>query len=478
MLDRRGDVRVLGGGVRERVLVGHGSSVRGARFAPHPSIPGARRLGGHPVHARGGCGSRVGGRPPTATHSPRPRRRATLEGRPLPRIGLLTLAGAIFVSVTSEFLPTGLIPDMSRELGVSISLTGQLVTIFAATVVVATTPLTLVTQRFSRKSLLLVALCTIAVANVLAALAPTFELLIGARILGGLAHGLFWAIVAAYSAHLVAPEQLGRATAITAGGGSAAFVLGVPLGTALGHAFGWRPTFAILGGVVLVLALIVVKFLPAVDHHIPLRTGEIRLPARKDRTLPRIIGVCVVILLVLIGQNTLSTYITPWLETASFAPDTVPLVLFAFGGAGAVGLVLAGFASDRFPRSGFVVAAIAVVLALVGLAVAAGSGATTAVVVAAVVWNIAFGGIPAMLQTRMLRTSSFQLRSLAAALQTTAFNIGIGGGAIIGGLVIDLSGLDVLPWVAIAIVAVGLVVSLIVDARATEAVRAEAVATR
>lgn len=412
--------------------------------------------------------------------------RAKLEGRlpstPLdtvntpqnprfPWIGLLTLAGAIFVSVTSEFLPTGLIPDMSRDLGVSISLTGQLVTIFAATVVVATTPLTLVTQRYSRKSLVLVALCTIALANVLAALAPTFGLLVGARILGGLAHGLFWAVVAAYSAHLVAPEQLGRATAITAGGGSAAFVLGVPVGTALGHAFGWRPTFAILGGIVLVLALVVVKFLPAVDHRIPVKTGEIRLPARKDRSLPRILGVCLVILLVLIGQNTLSTYITPWLENASFSPDSIPLVLFAFGGAGAVGLVLAGFATDRFPRVGFIIAAVAVVLALAGLAAAAGAQATALVVAAAVVWNIAFGGIPAMLQTRMLRTSSFQLRSLAAALQTTAFNIGIGGGAIVGGVAIDVAGLEVLPWVAIVIVAIGLVVSLVIEARAARAVR-------
>ncbi|MCJ1673981.1 MULTISPECIES: MFS transporter [unclassified Rathayibacter] len=406
--------------------------------------------------------------PPRTSSSTR-----TTSPAAFPWIGLLTLAGAVFVSVTSEFLPTGLIPDMSRDLGVSIPLTGQLVTIFAATVVIATTPLTLVTQRFSRKSLLLVALCTIAVANVLAALAPTFALLVGARILGGLAHGLFWAIVAAYSAHLVAPEHLGRATAITAGGGSAAFVLGVPVGTALGHAFGWRPTFAILGAIVLLLALLVVKFLPAVDHSIPLRTGEIRLPARKDRSLPRIIGVCVVILLVLIGQNTLSTYVTPWLENASFSPDSVPLLLFAFGGAGAVGLVLAGFATDRFPRSGFVVAAIAVVLALVALGLAAGSQATVAIVVAAIVWNIAFGGIPAMLQTRMLRTSSFQLRSLAAALQTTAFNIGIGGGAIVGGLTIDLSGLDLLPWVAIVMIAVGLVVSLIVEARSSAAVRRE-----
>ncbi|WP_162239000.1 MULTISPECIES: MFS transporter [unclassified Rathayibacter] len=388
-----------------------------------------------------------------------------------PWIGLLTLAGAIFVSVTSEFLPTGLIPDMSRDLGVSISLTGQLVTIFAATVVVATTPLTLITQRYSRKSLVLVALCTIAMANVLAALAPTFELLVGARIVGGLAHGLFWAVVAAYSAHLVSPAQLGRATAITAGGGSAAFVLGVPVGTALGHAFGWRPTFAILGGIVLVLALVVVKFLPAVDHRVPIKTGEIRLPARKDRSLPRILGVCLVILLVLIGHNTLSTYITPWLENASFSPDSIPLVLFAFGGAGAIGLVLAGFATDRLPRLGFIIASVGVVLALAGLALAAGAGAVAGVVAAAVLWNIAFGGIPVMLQTRMLRTSSFQLRSLAAALQTTAFNIGIGGGAIAGGVAIDAAGLDVLPWVAIVLVLVGLAVSLVLEARSARASR-------
>ncbi|MET1051210.1 MAG: MFS transporter, partial [Mycetocola sp.] len=153
----------------------------------------------------------------------------TTENRPFPWIGLLTLAGAIFVSVTSEFLPTGLLPDMAKDLDVSLSTAGLLVTVFAGTVVIATTPLAALTRKYSRKGLVVVVLLVIALANVLAAIAPSYEILVGARVLGGLAHGLFWAVVAAYSAHLVPKHQLGKAVAITAGGGSAAFVLGVPV---------------------------------------------------------------------------------------------------------------------------------------------------------------------------------------------------------------------------------------------------------
>jgi predicted MFS family arabinose efflux permease len=346
--------------------------------------------------------------------------------QPFPWIGLLTLAGAIFVSVTSEFLPTGLLPEMAGDLGVSISTAGLLVTIFAGTVVVATTPLAALTRNYSRKGLIVAVLLVIALANVLAALAPTYEILVGARILGGLGHGLFWAVVAAYSAHLVPKHQLGRAVAITAGGGTAAFVLGVPVGTALGHALGWRTAFIIIAAVVVLLSLAVVKFLPPVNHHVPLATGEIRIPLRKDRSFRPVMLVCVVILIVLTAQNTFYTYIAPWLtEVAGFPGDSVAILLFLFGGAGVLGLVLAGIASDRFPKRGFAVAVLAVMLSVLALALL--SQNPVVVVAAFVVWGTAFGGVPAMLQTRMLRTASFQMRDLAGALQTTAFNIGIGG---------------------------------------------------
>ncbi|WP_434995699.1 MFS transporter [Arthrobacter sp. Ld5] len=381
---------------------------------------------------------------------------------PFPYLGLLSLAGAIFVSVTSEFLPTGLLPAMARDLGVGISTAGYLVTIFAGTVVVATTPLAALTQRFSRKSLIVVVLLVIAASNVLAAIAPTYGVLVAARILGGLAHGLFWAVVAAYSAHLVPAHQLGKAVAITAGGGTAAFVLGVPVGTAIGNALGWRAAFATIGVVVALLALVIVKFLPPVNHHVERTAGEERVPLRRDPSFRAVILLCAVILILLTGQNTFYTYIAAWLtDVSAFASGSVALVLFLYGGAGIIGLVGAGYAADRFPRKAFAGVVVLVMAAVLTLALATSN--TVVVLIGVIVWGAAFGGIPALLQTRMLRTASFRTRDLAAALQTTAFNIGIGGGALLGGLLLDGIGLDVLPFTMIAIVAAGLLLSLATD---------------
>jgi predicted MFS family arabinose efflux permease len=387
---------------------------------------------------------------------------ATTPAPAFPWVGLLTLAGAIFVSVSSEFLPTGLLPEMAADLDVKLSTVGLLVTIFAGTVVVATTPLAIITRRYSRKPLLVVVLLVVALANTLAAFAPTFELLAGARVLGGLAHGLFWAVVAAYSAHLVPKHQLGRAVAITAGGGTAAFVLGVPVGTALGHALGWRFAFIVFAVIVVILAGLVLKFLPPVNHHVTLATGEIAIPVYKDKSLRGIIVLCVVIVIILTGQNLFYTYIAPWLTgVAGFPAESVAFLLFLFGGAGILGLVLAGFAADRFPKRGFAIGVLVMVASISILALASSNGVV--VVIAFVVWGVAFGGIPAMLQTRMLHTASFRTRDLAAALQTTAFNVGIGAGALFGGILLDETGIRTLPYIELIFIIVGLLASVAAD---------------
>jgi len=384
----------------------------------------------------------------------------TTSAPAFPWVGLLVLAGAIFVSVTSEFLPVGLLPDMASELGVEESRIGLLVTIFAGTVVISTTPLAALTRAYSRKYLVVIVLLVIATGNVLAAVAPTYEILVGARIIGGLAHGLFWAVVGAYSAHLVPKHQIGRAVAITSGGGTAAFVLGVPLGTALGHALGWRLAFATIGVIVVILAALVLRFLPAVDHRVTLATGEIALPLRKDRSVPGVVILCLIIILVMTGHNLFYTYISPWLiDVGGFPKDSIAILLFLFGGAGAIGLVLAGLVADRFPRAGLVVATAAVAVSV--LVLAAFSGSQVVVVGAIVVWGIAFGGLPAMLQTRMLHTASARMRDLGAALFTTSFNFAIGFGALVGGLLLDQIGIISLPFVDVVIIAVGVVFMLL-----------------
>lgn len=401
-----------------------------------------------------------------ADRESKPRMNPTASGadRPFPWIGLLTLATAIFVLVTSEFLPTGLLPDMARDLDVSQSQVGLLVTIFAATVVVFTAPLAALTHRYSRKWLLIAVLGVFALANVLAAIAPSYELLVGARVLGGLAHGLFWAIAGAYAGHLVPRHQIARAVAVTSAGGTTAFVLGVPVGTAIGQALGWRAAFGIIAASVVVLAFLVVRFLPAVDHRVSLATGEIPVPARRDPTFPGVLFVCLLVAIIVTGHNVFYTYIAPFIiDEAGFARDSVSLLLFLYGGAGAIGLVLAGVVGSRFPRAGLYGMLAGVALAVAVLA--ALSGIPVIVVVAIVVWGAAFGGIPALLQTRLLHVASPRVRDVGAALLTTSFNIGIGGGALIGGLLLDQSGLLVLPVVEAVVIVLALALLVAVDAR-------------
>lgn len=403
------------------------------------------------------------------TSSPRPG--ATTTERPFPWVGLLTLAAAIFIMVTSEFLPTGLLPQIAADLQVTEAQVGLLVTIFAGTVVITTAPLAALTRRFDRKRLLLVVLVVFAVANVGAALAPSYGMLVLARVVGGLGHGLFWAIAGAYAGYLVPRHQIARAVAVTSSGGTAAFVLGVPAGTALGTALGWRTSFLVIAGIVVVLFLAVVRFLPAVDHRQSLATGEIALPARRDPTFPGVLFICLLVLVVVGGQNVFYTYIAPFLiDSVGFAEANVGGLLFVYGGAGAIGLVLAGVVGSRFPRAGLYGMLIVVIAAvtIIGLS----SGMPVVVVIMMVVWGAAFGGIPALLQTRLLHTASPRVRDVGAALLTTAFNIGIGGGAAIGGALFDVIPTPSLALVQAAIIGAGLIMLVLVDVRRSAQERA------
>ena len=381
---------------------------------------------------------------------------------PFPLGRLLVLTGAIFVSVSSEFMPTGLLPDMARDLGVSESRVGLLITIFAFTVVVSTAPLAAITHKYSRKWLMVVLLGVFALANVLAGIAPSYEFLVGARILGGLAHGLFWAVTGPYASRLVPRTQLAKAISITNAGGTAAFILGVPVSTALGHALGWRAAFIVMAAVVVVFATLVVLYLPPVAHRIPLATGEIQTSARKDPTVPGIIIVCVTVALVITGYNLFGTYVAPWsIQVAGVAPDLVPVILLVNGIGGALGLVLAAVFGDRAPQATLFTMMAGVAASMAALAVW-GNGFVAALVLMAL-WSIAFGGIPAVMHARILHTASLRLRDIAAAWLTTAFNVAIGGGALLGGALLDQVGIAVLPWGLVVLVVIGIAFVALTD---------------
>lgn len=367
---------------------------------------------------------------------------------------------AVFLSITIEVLPMGLLPDMSRELGVSEPQVGLLVSVFAFTVVITSAPLMALTRRLPRQPLLVAVLAILAVSSVFTAIAPNFELIVASRVLGGAAHGLFWSIVGAYAGHLVPKEQLARAVAITTAGGSLAFVFGVPLGTALGHEFGWRVAFGGIAALTLLGAALVWWLLPGVEHRHAPAEGTEHVSVRRDPTLWPVLIVCVITGVVMVGQYAVYTYIAPYLiEVVGADAGQVGPLLFAYGIAGAVGLLLAGTVLGRKPTLGLLLA-----FAGVGVSVALMAALTAMPVLAIaafVLWGIAFGALPPLLNTRLLHSASARIRDAAAAFYTTAFNIGIGGGALLGAALYGTIGLAALPWVFVGILIVSFAIVLI-----------------
>lgn len=374
-----------------------------------------------------------------------------------PLLRLLVVAGAIFVSVSSEFLPTGLLPDIATDLRVSESRVGLLVTLFAFTVALTTAPLTLLTRRLPRKALLVVLLGVFAISNVFAGFAETYELLGAARILGGLAHGLFWAVATPYTARLVAPTQLARAIAVTTAGGSFAFILGVPFTAAIGHALGWRSAFFVMAGLVVVFTALAIVLLPSVENLHARRTPALpSAPRRPDRSLWAVGIVGVTVLLVATGHNLFYTYIAPWtIEVAGVSGDLVSLVLLFYGIAGGLGLIISGVFGDRYPRLTVNLMTAAVIVTIL-LAAFFARGLVGAILLLSV-WSVAFGGLPSLFHTRSLHSASARVRDLSGAVITTAFNTAIGGGALLGGIVYDGLGIEMVPLFGALVVATGLI---------------------
>lgn len=389
-----------------------------------------------------------------------------------PWVGLLALAAAVFLSVTSEMIPTGLLPDMSASLGVSEAQIGLLVTVFAFTVVVTSTPLTALTKRWPRHGMIVGVLVILGLSNLLTAFSPDYVWVVASRIVGGIAHGMFWSIVGAYAGHLVPKEQIGRAVSITLGGGTLAFVFGVPLGTFAGHLFGWRLSFGILAALMFVGALLVWRFLPSVEREEDTAGRRDRsIPRPRDRTIPTVIMVCSIAAVTMIGHYSFYTFVVPFLTgPMGVASGDVGALLFIYGIAGAVGLVLAGSVLGPRPQSGLLLALVVTGAAVAALAAFAGQPVLA--LVAFVVWGLAFGALPPLLQTRLLHTSSPAFRDTASALYTTSFNIGIGGGALLGSLIFDAGGLMLLPVVYIVLLAVSLVLVLVVGRMSVRAARA------
>ena len=364
--------------------------------------------------------------------------------------GLFALTIATFLAVTTEMLPVGLLPAIGDEMGVSDSITGLLVTVYAFMVAALAVPLTLSTARFSRKSLLLATLVAYTLSNVIVAVAPNFAVLAAGRAFGGVAHALFFSVSIGYASRLVQPAYTGRALALVTAGASAGFVFGVPLSTSLGTALGWRAAFGVLAGVCALTVVIVALLLPAVPGGGTGHKGE-GAGARRVR----LAVVSTANAVVYLGQFTVYTYISVLLLAAGLSAAGVGPVLLGVGAVGLLGTWFAGATLDRRPRAAVILLLAVVLLGLVALGLV--FPALAGVLAAVAVWGAGFGGVASVFQTAAIRTRGASPEVVGALVNSTA-NIGIGGGAAIGAAVLAGPGLGWLPFAGVAFVVIGLVI--------------------
>jgi predicted MFS family arabinose efflux permease len=363
----------------------------------------------------------------------------------LHRPALAVLATSAFVYVTAETLPVGLLPQIADGLSVPEARVGLLLTSYAVVAGLSTIPLTALTMRWPRHRLIAATVAVFVVSQAAAALAPSFPVLVGARLICALAHGVFWSALAPVAARLAPPGQSGRATAMVFVGNSLAIVLGVPLSTALGQWLGWRiaiGALALAGAVCAAAVLAVVPALAALPADRAAQTGaQLRAAVTIVRSRP-VAVVCLVTAVLVVGHFTAYTYIAPLVRRdGGLSGAGLSLLLLGYGAAGLAGNLLIGRYVDRRPGALLLGTIGTIVLALVVLTPVLGPVPTVA---AALLWGGAFTATPVCLQAAILRVAP-QARDAASAVYVVAFQIGIGGGALLGERLVTGGHLAVLP---------------------------------
>ena len=343
--------------------------------------------------------------------------------RPLPVALLVLLAAAVFAAVTTEMLPVGLLPSISQGLGVSESQVGLLVSGYAAVVAVGSIPMAALLERLPRRPVLAVLLATYAVSNAVFAASDSYGLALAARLVAGLAHAAFFGVVVSAAIALVPRPRAGRAVAVVMSGTTVALAVGVPAGTALGTALGWRWVFAGSAVLLLLLAAAAARFLP--DTPPAAAERQTVFAALGQR---RLLLIAAVIALLMLGHFTAYTYISPLLLHAGVVRDAVSVVLLGYGLGGLLGLTLAGREADRHPRGALRLTIGLMAACLGGLGL---FHATALTVVIVVIWGAAYGALPTLTQSAALEAAP-AAPAAGPAVVNAMFNVGISGGALIG----------------------------------------------
>lgn len=371
--------------------------------------------------------------------------------RRLPLAPLLAFAMTGFLAILTETLPAGLLPEIAEGLGITQVMAGQLVSIYALGSLLAAIPLTILTSGWRRKKVLLLAVGTFLIFNTITTVSTNYWLTLAARFMSGVAAGLAWGILAGYARRLVPADLQGRALAIAMVGIPIALSLGTPAGAWLGGMMGWRVPFGLMAALAVILFIWTVLMVP----DLPGQPAERQLSVWQVFRIPGVRPVLAVIFLWMTAHNILYTFIGPFLGLSGLSAQ-VGLILLVFGLSALVGIWITGTLVDRHLRN-LVLLSLAA-LAAVSLLLTVGMREPVVVFIAVIIWGWSFGGASTQLQTAAADAAGDNV-DVVQAMVTTAWNLAIASGGVIGGLLLNNAGAASFPWAIIVFMAVAFVIA-------------------
>ncbi|WP_259557394.1 MFS transporter [Brachybacterium sillae] len=347
----------------------------------------------------------------------------------------MALAAGIFVLITIEELPIGVLTLMAQDLGVSTGTAGLTVTVPGLFAALVSLVVPVVAGRLDRRLLIIASLVAVILSCLLTVLAPDFRTVLAARLLTGLAIGLNWSVLPVVAIRQGGDAPAERSLALAFSGIGAAVVLGVPLASWLGAMLGWRAAFGLVGAlaaVVLIVVLFRVRPVPVAEA-----VGVTGM--RRAAAVPGVRAVAAVTLLAVTGQFAVYSYVSPLLQQrGGVGVDLIGPLLLGFGVAGLLGNFAIGPVLERGARGGLLL----VVLGIAGGVTAFALLGRTPLSATALLllWGLCAGALSVAVQAAVVRVST-GVEDAATAINGAAFNASIACGALVGGLLVDRLGL-------------------------------------
>lgn len=344
-------------------------------------------------------------------------------------IGVITLAFAAFIFNTTEFIPIALLSDIGQSFAMSVTQVGSMITIYAWVVALISLPIMLLTKNIERRLLLIVLFIVFILSHVLSYFSWNFSVLVISRIGIAIAHALFWSITASLVVRIAPKGKEFQALGLLSTGTVLAMVLGIPFGRMIGDEYGWRNSFGLIAICASIICLILSRTLPLLPSINSGSFSSLKTLVKR----PSLMLVFLLVVIVISAQFTAYSYIEPFaLNVASFNSEQTTTLLLIYGGAGFIGSYLFGKFARKLNKVLIPLMTAGLAISMLLLVFSATSYFSLSML--SVFWGISIIGFSLALQAKTLNLAS-DATDVAMAIYSGLYNVGIGGGALIGGIV-------------------------------------------